>query len=163
MNLFHQLCKTANIYFIIICILQMIKPISISGGLPTNAPPLLFVIFVCMVKDFVEDRVRQKSDSQENNSITHILGVDGSWREIMWRDVKIGDVLKVQENEAIPADLIILKTEKDNICYVETKNLDGETNLKHKAAPLETVELAESLYKNITIESELPSDKIYSF
>ena len=81
----------------------------------------------------------------------------------MWRDVKIGDVLKVQENEAIPADLIILKTEKDNICYVETKNLDGETNLKHKAAPLETVELAESLYKNITIESELPSDKIYSF
>ena len=81
----------------------------------------------------------------------------------MWRDVKIGDVLKVQENEAIPADLIILKTDKDNICYVETKNLDGETNLKHKAAPLETVELAESLYKNITIESELPSDKIYSF
>jgi phospholipid-transporting ATPase len=81
----------------------------------------------------------------------------------MWRDVKIGDVLKVQENEAIPADLIILKTEKDNICYVETKNLDGETNLKHKAAPLETIELAESLYKNITIESELPSDKIYSF
>ena len=81
----------------------------------------------------------------------------------MWRDVKIGDVLKVQENEAIPADLIILKTYKDNICYVETKNLDGETNLKHKAAPLETVELAESLYKNITIESELPSDKIYSF
>jgi hypothetical protein len=41
----------------------MIKPISISGGLPTNAPPLLFVIFVCMVKDFIEDRVRQKSDS----------------------------------------------------------------------------------------------------
>ena len=81
----------------------------------------------------------------------------------MWRDVKIGDVLKVQENEAIPADLIILKTDKDNICYVETKNLDGETNLKHKAAPLETVELAESLYKNITIESELPSDKIYAF
>ena len=81
----------------------------------------------------------------------------------MWRDVKIGDVLKVQENEAIPADLIILKTDKDNICYVETKNLDGETNLKHKAAPLETIELAESLYKNITIESELPSDKIYSF
>ncbi len=46
---------------------------------------------------------------------------------------------------------------------METKNLDGETNLKHKAAPLETVELAESLYKNITIKSELPSDKIYSF
>ena len=50
LNLFHQLTKIANIYFIIICCLQMIKPISISGGVPTNAPPLLFVIFVSMLK-----------------------------------------------------------------------------------------------------------------
>jgi hypothetical protein len=63
MNTFHQLTKMANVYFIIICCLQMIKPISISGGVPTNALPLLFVIFVSMVKDFVEDRVRQKSDA----------------------------------------------------------------------------------------------------
>jgi len=41
----------------------MIKPISISGGVPTNAPPLIFVILVSMVKDFLEDRVRQKSDA----------------------------------------------------------------------------------------------------
>ena len=46
---------------------------------------------------------------------------------------------------------------------METKSLDGETNLKHKAAPLETAQLNESFYKNITIESEMPSDKIYSF
>ena len=58
LNFFYQLCKAANIYFIIICLLQMIPSISISGGLPTNAPPLLFVIFVSMVKDFFEDRVR---------------------------------------------------------------------------------------------------------
>lgn len=52
----------------------------------------------------------------------------------------------VKENDAFAADLIILKTSADNVCYVETKNLDGETNLKHKAAPLDTVNLAESKY-----------------
>ena len=41
--------------------------------------------------------------------------------------------------------------------------MDGETNLKHKTAPLETVELSESLYNGMTVECELPSDKIYSF
>jgi len=50
--------KPANIYFIIICILQMIKPISITGGSPTNLPPLLFVMAVSGVKDFFEDRER---------------------------------------------------------------------------------------------------------
>lgn len=70
-------------------------------------------------------------------------------------------MLQVKENEAFAADLIILKTSADNICYVETKNLDGETNLKHKAAPLDTVNLKESDYVGITVECEMPSDKIY--
>jgi phospholipid-transporting ATPase len=58
LNLLYQLMKPANIYFIIICVLQMIKPISITGGSPTNLPPLLFVMAVSGVKDFFEDRVR---------------------------------------------------------------------------------------------------------
>jgi phospholipid-transporting ATPase len=76
----------------------MIKPISISGGVPTNAPPLLFVIFVSMLKDWFEDRVRQKSDAEENNKFA--LKLDGSeWVAVRWRDVQIGDILKVLENE----------------------------------------------------------------
>lgn len=55
--------------------------------------------------------------------------------------MKLGDVLKIKENEPFAADIIILKTSKDNVCYIETKNLDGETNLKHKCAPLEAVNL----------------------
>ena len=48
----------------------------------------------------------------------------------------------MKENEAFAADIIILRTSADNMCYVETKNLDGETNLKLKAAPIDTVNLA---------------------
>lgn len=31
-NLFHQVCKGPNIYYLGICVLQMIKPISITNG-----------------------------------------------------------------------------------------------------------------------------------
>ena len=58
LNMLHQLSKGANIYYIIIIIMQMVKPISITGGSPTNLPPLAMLIAVSMVKDFIEDRRR---------------------------------------------------------------------------------------------------------
>jgi magnesium-transporting ATPase (P-type) len=165
LNFLHQIVKAANIYFIIICILQMIPPISISAGKPTNLPPLLFVIAVSMVKDFFEDRTRQKSDAEENDNKTQVLDEKTErFKEVQWRDVKIGDVIKVMENDALAADIIITTTaSSDNVCYVETKNLDGETNLKPKAAPTETIYLTENDYKGFSVECEGPSDKIYQF
>ena len=46
--------------------------------------------------------------------------------------------LKIYENEAIPCDILILTTSnpKGN-CFIETKTLDGETNLKLKNTPME--------------------------
>ena len=43
--------------------------------------------------------------------------------------------MRVNEFERFPADLILLKSSNANgIAYVETKSLDGESNLKHKSA-----------------------------
>jgi P-type E1-E2 ATPase len=64
-----------------------------------------------------------------------VLQDDGTYVAKKWRDVKVGDVIMVMENEYLPVDLVILRTSADNVCYIETKNLDGETNLKHKQAP----------------------------
>ena len=57
-------------------------------------------------------------------------------------EIEVGCIVKVKENEFYPCDMLLInsKTPK-GICYVETKNLDGETNLKHKTAPLELCEL----------------------
>ena len=46
-----------------------------------------------------------------------------------------GDILVIKQDEQIPADVIILNTsEEKGVCYIETKSLDGETNLKMKNA-----------------------------
>ncbi|CAK5275664.1 unnamed protein product [Mycena citricolor] len=64
------------------------------------------------------------------------LVVDSAdWEATSWEDIRVGDFVKVRDHEAIPADMIILATsEDDNVAFVETKNLDGETNLKSRHA-----------------------------
>ncbi|KAF9532854.1 hypothetical protein CPB83DRAFT_846485 [Crepidotus variabilis] len=57
------------------------------------------------------------------------------WKTSCWEDVKVGDFVKILEDEPIPADILICATSEDeNIAFVETKNLDGETNLKSRRA-----------------------------
>jgi phospholipid-translocating ATPase len=57
------------------------------------------------------------------------------WRQTRWEDVKVGDFVKVYNDEEIPADIIICATsEEGNVAFVETSNLDGETNLKSRSA-----------------------------
>lgn len=55
------------------------------------------------------------------------------------------------------------------ICYVETKGLDGETNLKQKMCKTEIAKLgvkAEFVFKNFTgatVTCDLPNANLYKF
>ncbi|KAF4978585.1 hypothetical protein FZEAL_5057 [Fusarium zealandicum] len=52
-----------------------------------------------------------------------------------WKSLVVGDFVRIYNDEELPADVIILSTsDPDGACYVETKNLDGETNLKVRQA-----------------------------
>lgn len=140
LNFLYQLTKAANLYFIGIICLQMIPAISISGGQPTNLPPLLFVIVISMIKDFIEDRARRKSDAKENDATVECLqfGPEGKTvlNTVSWKELQVGQIVKIYHNQYFPADLILLhSSEYKGICFVETKSLDGETNLKNKGAP----------------------------
>lgn len=71
-------------------------------------------------------------DYEDNNG-----GPDGPanphWKETYWEDLRVGDFVKISDNEPIPADILICSTSEDeNVAFVETKNLDGETNLKSR-------------------------------
>ncbi|KAF8647469.1 hypothetical protein AX16_006674 [Volvariella volvacea WC 439] len=57
------------------------------------------------------------------------------WEQTLWEDIRVGDIVKIMDNEAIPADILICSTSEENdVAFVETKNLDGETNLKSRNA-----------------------------
>ena len=52
-----------------------------------------------------------------------------------WKNVQVGDFVRLYNEEQVPADIIVLSTsDSDGACYIETKNLDGETNLKVRTA-----------------------------
>ena len=74
----------------------------------------------------------------------------------------------MKKNEFFPADLILLaSSEPKNMCFVETKNLDGETNLKNKNALAATNDRFpdEKGLKDLqgVIEVECPNNRIYKF
>ena len=114
--------------------MQTIKSISISNGVPASAYPLAAVVFVAMLKDAFEDYKRNKSDNEENFKATKVYrSKTGKFEDVVWKDLKPGNLVRVAEDEAIPADLALVKSSDPKGClYIETKNLDGETNLKNK-------------------------------
>ena len=63
----------------------------------------------------------------------------------MSEEIEVGCLVKVHEGENFPCDLILVQSSlSKGISYVETKNLDGETNLKQKNAHEELIKYLES-------------------
>ncbi|RQM29028.1 hypothetical protein B5M09_004370, partial [Aphanomyces astaci] len=79
----------------------------------------------------IEDKKRHDADGIQNCRICHVLGSDGSIQDKPWQHVEVGDILFLKDKDEMPADVLILATsEEEGRCFVETCNLDGETNLK---------------------------------
>lgn len=144
--LFQQFSRFANSYFLFICILQCIPSISITGGIPYSLIPLTFVLFFDGVVTAREDFKRHQEDQAANARNTLVYRRNQGFRPTPWRDVVVGDVVKVLRGEEFPADLVFLAAQHDDpelcgMCHVQTAQLDGETNLKLRRAPDESVVL----------------------
>lgn len=134
LNLLEQFSKPANFYFLIIGGLQIVPYITNTDSQPTIYLPLFVIMLISMIKDLFEDLKRHKADKEENNKPVLKLTENG-FEKVPWYTLKCGDIVKVLQEEYFPADLLILQTsETKGVCYIETKNLDGETNLKIKMA-----------------------------
>lgn len=106
-------------------------------------------------------------DIQVNNRLVKVHRGNGNFENVKWKELRVGDVVKVEKDEFFPADLILLSSSyEDPICYVETTNLDGETNLKLKQAIGATATLnddsAFQTFRGI-IRCEDPNANFFSF
>ena len=167
--LMEQFSRLANVYFLIIAILQSIREVSYSGGYPIILFPLAFVIVLNGTKDLYEDFKRKKSDTEENNKISHVYNKEqNTFIEKKWKDIKLGEIVKVNINEPFPADLLLLNSsDPKGICYIETKNIDGETNLKYRQVNNEIKNILQNnndfLNFNYVCVTKQPNEYIYQF
>ncbi|XP_017142790.1 phospholipid-transporting ATPase ID isoform X8 [Drosophila miranda] len=141
-NLLEQFQRLANFYFLCLLVLQLIPAIS-SLTPVTTAIPLIGVLTLTAVKDAYDDIQRHLSDSQVNNRKSKTLR-NGKLVDAKWSEVQVGDVIRLDNNQFVAADILLLTTSEPNgLCFIETAELDGETNLKAKQCLTETIELGD--------------------
>ncbi|KAL7621088.1 phospholipid transporting ATPase [Parahypoxylon ruwenzoriense] len=84
-----------------------------------------------------------------------------------WKNLQVGDFVRLYNDDELPADVVVLATsDSDGACYVETKNLDGETNLKVRQALRcgRTLKHARDCERaQFFIESEPPQPNLYKY
>lgn len=165
-NLFEQFHRIANVYFIFIVLLNWMPAIN-AFGKEVAMMPVLFVLGVTAIKDLFEDRRRHLSDKRINNSYCRVYKKTADrYMRVKWKDLKVGDLVHLSNNEAVPADMVLLHTSSpQGICYLDTCNLDGETNLKQRmVAPgfKDKLDFNPLKFKS-SVEVERPSTKIYRF
>ena len=164
-----ELSRMANIYFLIIAILETINEISYSNGSPLILIPLTFVVCLNGIKDLYEDFKRKESDKKENNTIALIYDKNKKFFiEKKWMDIKQGDIVKILKDQQIPADLLLLSSsEESGLCYIETKNIDGETNLKNKQCHQKLKEIIKNEKDLLNLKyvciTKPPDEFIYKF
>ncbi|XP_078280271.1 phospholipid-transporting ATPase IC [Rhinoraja longicauda] len=133
LNLFEQFQRVANFYFLLICILQTIPAIATLPWFTTMIP-LTMVLAVTAVKDIIDDVARHRNDSVINNRQCEVLKGKG-FTFVTWKELEVGDVVCLKKDDFVPADLFLLSSSEPNsLCYVETAEIDGETNLKFRQA-----------------------------
>lgn len=89
------------------------------------------------------------------------------WERTLWKKLEVGDIVMLREDEQVPADIVILNTsDPDGNAYIETKNLDGETNLKVRKSLKATmgIQCEEDVeHARFVIDSEAPHANLYSY
>ncbi|KAF0684192.1 Aste57867_23815 [Aphanomyces stellatus] len=163
--------KLANAYFLLVSILQCIPAIT-NTGWPSTLPVLLFILAVDGTLAIIEDRRRHVADEEANSAECTVVRATGALETIHWSQLQVGEIVKLGNRDTAPADLIILAVHevdvahKAGICYIETKSLDGETNLKLRQALESTVDVqteAQVLALHGRVECEQPNKAINRF
>ncbi|KAJ8333513.1 hypothetical protein SKAU_G00415210 [Synaphobranchus kaupii] len=131
--LYQQFKFFLNLYFLVVACSQFVPSLQV-GYLYTYWAPLGLVLAVTMIREAVDEVRRYRRDKEMNSQLYSKLTVQGKI-QVRSCDIQIGDLIIVEKNQRIPADLVFLRTtEKTGACFIRTDQLDGETDWKLKVA-----------------------------
>ncbi|KAI0275966.1 hypothetical protein BGY98DRAFT_1188077, partial [Russula aff. rugulosa BPL654] len=142
-----------NLYFLLVALSQFIPALR-TGFLITYIAPLAFVLLVTMGKEAYDDYKRNLRDREANSArylvlasgasspsdeeeLSHsLLGGDfPPTRSVPSSSIRVGDLVLLEKNQRVPADLILLRTsDSSGTCFIRTDQLDGETDWKLRVA-----------------------------
>lgn len=163
--LFNQFQFFLNLYTLLTSLSQFIPGLLI-GSLYTYWVPLGFVLAVSLIREAVDDMLRYKRDKAVNSQSYQKLTLDGR-HTIPSSKIKVSDLIIVEKDQRVPADMILLRTtEKNGSCFVRTDQLDGETDWKLRLAVSATQqsETDEDFFNmDATVTAEPPGKDIHGF
>ncbi|KAH9586233.1 hypothetical protein LSM04_001641 [Trypanosoma melophagium] len=139
LSLLAQFYRVSNVYFLIVVVISLIP-----GASPVNPfssfVPFSVVLGAGIAKDLWEDGKRRESDRRANNVKAYVLR-GGEFEAVASRDVRVGDVMLCKLGEEVRADVLLLNSSHTGgVTYIETANLDGETNAQTRRAKPQTIE-----------------------
>ncbi|KAF4078777.1 hypothetical protein AMELA_G00185370 [Ameiurus melas] len=166
-NLFEQFHRFANVYFVFIALLNFVPVVNAFQPVLALAP-VLFILSVTAIKDLWEDYRRHRSDQEINHMDCLVYcRTERRYVERYWKEVRVGDFIRLRCNEIVPADVLLLSSsDPDRLCHIETATLDGETNLKQRQVVRSFIDLDtefDHMKYNSVIECEKPNNDLNRF
>uniref|UniRef100_A0AAQ5ZX12 Phospholipid-transporting ATPase n=1 Tax=Amphiprion ocellaris TaxID=80972 RepID=A0AAQ5ZX12_AMPOC len=166
-NLFEQFHRFANVYFVFIALLNFV-PVVNAFQPELALAPVVFILSVTAIKDLWEDYRRHRSDKEINHMDCLVFSrAERRYVEKYWKEVRVGDFIRLRCNEILPADVLLLSSsDPDRLCHIETATLDGETNLKQRQVVRSFFDLDcefDPLKYNSIIECEKPNNDLNRF
>ncbi|NWH99277.1 ATP9A ATPase, partial [Tichodroma muraria] len=127
--LFNQFKYFFNLYFLLLACSQFVVEMRL-GALYTYWVPLGFVLAVTVIREAAEEIRCYMRDKEVNSQIYSKLTARGTVK-VKSSNIQVGDLIIVEKNQRVPADMIFLRTsEKNGSCFLRTDQLDGETDWK---------------------------------
>ncbi|KAJ8073629.1 putative aminophospholipid-translocase [Marasmius tenuissimus] len=106
------------------------------------------------------------SDLESTAFSTSYLDRNANTRSVPSSSIRVGDLIRLEKNQRVPADLVLLKTsDTSGTCFIRTDQLDGETDWKLRVAVPETQKLEEADLVRVDAEvyADAPVKDIHSF
>uniref|UniRef100_A0A3B5PPM2 Phospholipid-transporting ATPase n=1 Tax=Xiphophorus maculatus TaxID=8083 RepID=A0A3B5PPM2_XIPMA len=163
--LFNQFKYFFNLYFLLLACSQFVEELRL-GALHTYWVPLGLVLFITITREAIEEIRCYLRDKEVNSQVYSKLSKRGTVK-VKSSGIQVGDLIIVEKNQRVPADMIFLRTsERNGSCFLRTDQLDGETDWKLRLPVACTQRLptaADLLQIRSYVYAEEPNIDIHNF